>query len=88
MSCYFVLLERICTYQKEKQTHGGYELPHLKAKHYEEPSEEYGIEGGRISKLFLKQDGAWVANYDRGWDMEPTTEAANPTFAILMHEYN
>lgn len=26
-------------------------------KHYEEPSEEYGISGGRISKLMLKQDG-------------------------------
>ncbi len=29
-------------------------------KHYEEPSEEYGISGGRISKLMLKQDGRVV----------------------------
>ena len=34
-------------------------------KHYEEPSEEYGISGGRISKLMLKQDGRVVYNYDR-----------------------
>ena len=30
------------------------------AKQYEEPSEEYGISGGRISKLMLKQDGRVV----------------------------
>ena len=29
-------------------------------KQYEEPSEEYGISGGRISKLMLKQDGRVV----------------------------
>ena len=33
-------------------------------KHYDKPSEEYGISGGRISKLMLKQDGRVVYNYD------------------------
>lgn len=31
----------------------------------------------KISKLNLKMDGEWIANYDRGWDIEPTCEEAN-----------
>lgn len=58
------------------------------AKHYEEPSEEYGIGGGRISKLMLKQNGEIVYNYDRGLDIEPQTEEAEKALAILMAEYN
>ena len=57
-------------------------------KQYEEPSEEYGISGGRISKLMLKQDGRVVYNYDRGEDVPPQNEAAEMALAILMHEYN
>ena len=57
-------------------------------KHYEEPSEEYGIRGGRISKLMLKQDGRVVYNYDRGEDIEPLTHEAETALAILIHEYN
>lgn len=56
-------------------------------KHYEEPSEEYGI-SGRISKLMLKQDGRVVYNYDRGEDIEPMTHEAETALAILNHEYN
>lgn len=61
---------------------------HYWVKHFDEACEEFGIDGGKISKLSLKQDGAWVANYDRGWDMEPATEAAKAAYAILLHEYN
>ena len=57
-------------------------------KQYEEPSEEYGISGGRISKLMLKQDGRVVYNYDRGVDFEPQTPEAETALAILIHEYN
>jgi hypothetical protein len=57
-------------------------------KHYEEPSGEYGISGGRISKLMLKQDGRVVYNYDRGEDIEPLTHEAEKALAILIHEYN
>nr|DAM97261.1 MAG TPA: hypothetical protein [Caudoviricetes sp.] len=57
-------------------------------KQYEEPSEEYGISGGRISKLMLKQDGRVVYNYDRGVDVEPQTPEAETALAILIHEYN
>ena len=57
-------------------------------KHYEEPSEEYGISGGRISKLMLKQGGGVVYNYDRGEDIKPQTPEAETALAILIHEYN
>ena len=39
-------------------------------KVFEEGS-EFGIEGGKISKLMLKRDGKVVCNYDRGWDIKP-----------------
>lgn len=61
---------------------------HYWVKHYEEPSEEWGIDGGRISKLSLKQDAALVTNYDRGWDIKPATNAAKAVYEILMLEYN
>ena len=40
------------------------------AKVYDEGS-EYGIDGGRVSKLMIKQNDKIVCNYDRGWDVEP-----------------
>lgn len=36
-------------------------------KLYSMPS-EYGINGGRASKLWLNKDNKNIANYDRGWD--------------------
>lgn len=47
---------------------------HYWVKHYEEPSETYGINGGRISKLMIKVDGVITANYDKGWDVEPAED--------------
>lgn len=42
------------------------------AKVYEENSEEFGINGGNISKLWIEG----TLNFDRGWDERPkTTEA-------------
>lgn len=67
---------------------GCYQVVHYWIKHFEESSEDYGINGGRISKLSLKLDGEWIANYDRGWDIEPTCEAANLALCILLNEYN
>ena len=49
---------------------------------------EFGIDGGRISKLWLSIDGKEVANYDRGWDLRPTCEDAEFALAILMKDYN
>lgn len=56
-------------------------------KHFENPS-EWGIEGGRISKLCLKVGTKDICSYDRGWDIEPESEEAFFAYAILMHEYN
>ena len=56
-------------------------------KAYDEPS-EYGIEGGKISKMEIEINGQKVCNYDRGWDIYPETEEANIAYAILMEEYN
>lgn len=50
--------------------------------------ERYGINGGKISKLSLKMDGEWIANYDRGWDIEPTCEEAKLALSILLNKLN
>ncbi len=47
----------------------------------------FGINEGRISKLWLSINGKMVANYDRGWDVEPTCKAAEQALAILLEEY-
>ena len=57
------------------------------AKVYDEGS-EYGIDGGRVSKLMIKHDSKIVCNYDRGWDVEPTDATAQLALEILLHEYN
>jgi hypothetical protein len=57
-------------------------------KFYDQPSEDYGIEGGRISKMQLKAGGRTTLNYDRGWDIEPEDEASQLGYAILLHRYN
>ena len=57
-------------------------------KHFDEPSEDYGINGGKISKLSLKMDGEWIANYDRGWDIKPTCEEAELALCILLNDFN
>ncbi len=61
---------------------------HYWVKHYDEPSEEFGIDGGRISKLMIKIDGRIAANYDRGWDMKPVDEDVRLACGILLKEYN
>lgn len=53
-----------------------------------EKSSKFGIDNGRISKLMLKRKGEIVANYDRGWDIEPVDEDAEIALAILLLEYN
>lgn len=58
------------------------------AKVYGEPSEDYGIEGGRISKLEIRQGNIPVARYDRGWDIEPETETAQLAVAAILSSLN
>lgn len=71
------------------QKDGKYKVAHYRVKAYDEGS-GYGINGGKISKLSIKIDGVWVANYDRGWDIEPdeNDEAAQIAYCILLQNYN
>ncbi|MGN0254764.1 MAG: hypothetical protein ACI4W2_00760 [Eubacterium sp.] len=57
-------------------------------KHYDEPSETYGLEGGRISKMELRIDGRVTLNYDRAWDIEPEDEISQIAYMLLLKKYN
>lgn len=56
-------------------------------KHFDIGS-EYGIDGGRISKLWIAKDGQTVANFDRGWDIFPTEKEALEILDELVSKYN
>ena len=60
---------------------------HYWVKQYEEPS-QFGIEGGRVSKLMLKRKGQIVCNYDRDWDIRPVDENTEIALRILPKDYN
>lgn len=42
----------------------------FEAKIFDEGS-EFGIDGGRISKLWIGRGNKTICNYDRGWDIRP-----------------
>ena len=71
------------------QKDGSSKIAHYWVKAYERKS-EWGINGGKISKLAIKIDGEWTANYDRGWDIKPAEddEATQIAYCILLNEYN
>ena len=60
---------------------------HYWMKQYPEGS-EFGINGGRISKLMIKRGDEIVCNYDRGWDVVPIGLVAQSAFEILMNTEN
>ena len=60
---------------------------HYWIKVYEVGS-QYGIEGGKISKLMLKRDGKTVCNYDRGWDIKPVDGDTESALQILLYSEN
>lgn len=62
----------------------GYEY---EVKHYETGS-EYGIDGGRISKLWITKNGETFAHYDRGWDTTPDDADAWEIYERLLEWYN
>lgn len=57
------------------------------AKVYDEGS-QFGINKGRISKLWISQDGEQVCNYDRGWDVRPKTPEAKQVYNMLIAKFN
>ena len=63
------------------------EVFHYWMKQYDKGS-EWGIDGGRISKLMLKRNGKIVCNYDRGWDVEPIDENTQLALELLLHSEN
>ncbi len=65
----------------------GTTIYHYWMKQYDEGS-EYGIEGGRISKLTIKRGTEEVANYDRGWDIKPQDPEAQLPLEIILHGEN
>lgn len=61
---------------------------HFWVKRHEECS-EFGIDGGRISKLTITNEGTGreVVNYDRGWDIEPKTKAAQAALDWVLRNF-
>ena len=60
---------------------------HYWMKVYDAPS-EFGINGGKISKLMLKRNGRIVYNYDRGEDTKAIDSDTEKALAILIRDYN
>jgi hypothetical protein len=56
-------------------------------KVYEEGS-QFGIDGGKVSKLMLKRNGEIVCNYDRGWDIKPADPDTQLALELLLHNEN
>ncbi len=61
-------------------------------KHYEQGS-EHGIDGGRISKLWIQRErnGEIIANYDRGQDIKPNEATAADgmeVYKMLLGKFN
>ena len=56
-------------------------------KHFEEGS-DFGIDGGRISKLECRVNGETILHYERGWNKKPKTEMAKKAYEILKKKYN
>lgn len=66
-------MKPIITKKSGNWTRGNIGPFRFEIKHYDEPS-IYGIDEGRISKLWLRRrDSREVAaSYDRGWDKQPS----------------
>ena len=55
-------------------------------KHFDTGS-TYGIDEGKISKLEIRKGGEILANYDRGWDIEPA-DTATAAYNAILAAYN
>lgn len=58
-------------------------------KRYDTPS-EYGINGGRVSKLEVRDAEKIRVHYERGWDIYPAPddEAAKTALSMLLERFN
>lgn len=58
-------------------------------KHYEEGS-EFGIDGGKVSKLTIRKVGESrnLYNYDRGLDVDCADDEVGTVLAIILEKYN
>ena len=59
---------------------------HYEAKVFEDGS-QFGINGGRISKLHVVKDGKCIINYDRGWDIYPETPELLEILDAIINKY-
>ena len=58
-------------------------------KAYSTGSEEFGIDGGKISKLTIKDEaGKTVLNYDRDWDSYQNSKALESAYKEIVRAYN
>lgn len=91
--CYYIYtMKNITTFINERQLGQGWkELSKngfsAQLLSFDEPNEEYGIDGGRISKLYIRRGNKVVCNYDRGWDVEPTHEV-KAFYDEIIKKYN
>lgn len=64
---------------------------YYEAKVFERPS-QFGIDGGNISKLYVKRlddgDGRVVAHYDRGWDIKPADTDTEKVVKIIEKRFS
>lgn len=72
---------------KEGNIEVGGERFHYWMKQYDEGS-EWGINGGRISKLMIKRNGKVVLNYDRGWDIKAVDKNTKEALKIILKNDN
>ena len=47
----------------------------------------FGIDGGKISKLEIRLGNEVLCSYDRGWDIEPSTEVT-PFYESILAQFN
>jgi hypothetical protein len=59
------------------------------AKHYETGS-EFGIDGGKVSKLTIRKIGESrdLYNYDRGLDVDCADDEVRAVYSIILSKYN
>jgi len=53
-----------------------------------ETGSEFGIDGGKVSKMMMKRDGEVVMNYDRSWDVRPVDKDTKLAMQIILQSEN